>query len=105
MMKTVKLLLYRYRRLPRACRAAEREGSGGAIFPWQSGSDGSEQAQEWHLNPISNRWIPDDTNLQRHINLAIVYNIWHYYQVTGNIGFAEDTFQLKPGGLQKFKLN
>lgn len=84
---TRNLLLYRYRRLPRACRAAEREGSGGAMFPWQSGSDGSEQAQEWHLNPKSGRWIPDDTDLQRHINLAIVYNIWQYYQVTGNIDF------------------
>lgn len=84
---TRSLLMYRFRRLPRACRAAEEEGSGGAMFPWQSGSDGSEQAQEWHLNPESGRWIPDDTHLQRHINLAVAYNIWQYYQVTGDIDF------------------
>lgn len=34
------LLLYRYRRLPEARRAAHEAGYGGAMFPWQSGSNG-----------------------------------------------------------------
>ncbi|MGM0652590.1 MAG: trehalose-phosphatase [Bacillota bacterium] len=84
---TRNLLMYRYRRVPRACWAAEQEGSEGTMFPWQSGSDGSEQAQQWHLNPESGRWIPDDTHLQRHINLAIAYNVWQYYQVTRDDNF------------------
>src|SRR5690606_34134832 len=35
---TRSLLMYRYRRLPRARRAAALEGFQGAMFPWQSGS-------------------------------------------------------------------
>ena len=81
------LLMYRYRRLPRAEWAAEHKGYRGAMFPWQSGSDGQEQAQTLHLNPESGRWIPDNSQLQRHINIAIAYNIWLYYQVTGDVDF------------------
>ncbi len=81
------LLQYRYRRLPRACRAAEEAGYAGAMFPWQSGSNGREQAQTLHLNPASGRWVPDSSQLERHINLAIAYNIWQYYQVTGDKEF------------------
>jgi alpha,alpha-trehalase len=81
------LLMYRYRRLPRACRAAEQAGYRGAIFPWQSGSNGQEQAQTLHLNPASGRWIPDNSQLEHHINIAIAYNIWQYYQVTGDRDF------------------
>ncbi len=81
------LLMYRYRRLPRACRAAEKQGYRGAMFPWQSGSNGEEQAQTLHLNPESGRWIPDNSQLQRHINLAVAYNIWQYFQVSGDVEF------------------
>ncbi|MDW7773881.1 MAG: trehalose-phosphatase [Desulfobulbaceae bacterium] len=81
------LLLYRYRRLPRAQWAAKEAGYQGAMFPWQSGSNGREEAQTLHLNPQSGRWVPDNTRLQRHINLAVAYNIWEYYQVSGDIDF------------------
>ncbi len=84
---TRSLLMYRYRRLTRARWAAEREGYRGAMFPWQSGSDGREQAQQLHLNPASGRWIPDNTQLERHISLAVAYNIWQYYQVTDDKEF------------------
>ena len=81
------LLLYRYRRLPEARWAANEAGFSGAIYPWQSGSNGREEAQVVHLNPLSGRWMPDASRLQRHINVAIAYNIWQYYQVTGDIDF------------------
>ena len=81
------LLRYRYRRLPAARRAARDAGYSGAMFPWQSGSDGREESQRLHLNPQSGRWIPDNSSRQRHINAAIAYNIWHYYEVTGDIEF------------------
>jgi alpha,alpha-trehalase len=81
------LLRYRYRRLQEARWAAREAGFEGAMFPWQSGSDGREETQQRHLNPRSNRWNPDHSSLQRHINAAIVYNLWHYYQVTGDLGF------------------
>jgi alpha,alpha-trehalase len=84
---TRSLLLYRYRRLPQARLAAGQAGYRGAMFPWQSGSSGREEAQTLHLNPQSGHWIPDDTHLQRHINMAVAYNVWQFYQVSGDIDF------------------
>jgi len=78
------LLLYRYRRLPEARRAARRAGYLGAMYPWQSGSDGREVSQEVHLNPQSGRWNPDASARAHHVGLAIAYNAWQYYQVTGD---------------------
>ncbi len=81
------LLLYRYRRLPEARWAAREAGYRGALFPWQSGSDGREESQVLHLNPLSGRWMLDASHLQRHINSAIAYNVWNYYQATHDIEF------------------
>jgi trehalose/maltose hydrolase-like predicted phosphorylase len=81
------LLLYRYRRLDQARRAATAAGYAGAMFPWQSGSDGREETQTMHLNPQSGRWREDPSRLQRHVNAAIVACVWHYYQATGDIQF------------------
>jgi alpha,alpha-trehalase len=76
------LLNYRYRRLGEARWAAAQEGYEGAMYPWQSGSDGREESQTLHLNPRSTRWLPDNSRLQRHINIAVAYNVWQYFQVT-----------------------
>jgi len=84
------LLGYRYRRLSEARRAAAAEGQVGAMFPWQSGSDGREESQRVHLNPVSGRWLPDTTYKQRHVGLAIAYNVWEYYQATDNLEFLVD---------------
>ncbi len=80
-------LMYRYRRLDRARRDAMAEGYSGAMYPWQSGSDGQEETQTMHLNPVSGRWLPDASHLQRHVNAAIAYNTWHYHQATGDDEF------------------
>ncbi len=77
------LLRYRYHRLLKAGWAAQRAGLEGAAFPWQSGSDGREESQIMHLNPRSGRWVPDSSSQQRHVNLAIAYNMWAHYQLTG----------------------
>ena len=84
---TRSLLLYRFRRLPEALWAARQAGYKGAMYPWQSGSNGREEAQKLHLNPVSGKWIPDHSHLERHIGLAIAYNIWNYYQVSGDMDF------------------
>jgi alpha,alpha-trehalase len=84
---TRSMLDYRFRRLAPARRAARREGRAGAMFPWQSGSDGREETQTVHLNPRSGRWLPDNSRLQRHIGIAVAYNAWSYYQVTGDVEF------------------
>jgi len=81
------LLMYRYRRLPQARLAAKAAGFAGAMFPWQSGSNGREEAQRVHLNPHSGHWVVDDTRIQRHVNIAVAYNVWLYYQVTGDCNF------------------
>lgn len=84
---TRSLLMYRYRRLTEARHLACTAGYQGAMFPWQSGSDGREESQELHLNPRSGRWIPDNSNFQRHVNAAIAYNVWRYYQATNDLEF------------------
>jgi trehalose/maltose hydrolase-like predicted phosphorylase len=81
------LLMYRYRRLGEARARARRAGHAGAIFPWQSGSDGREESQELHLNPLSGEWKPDNSSLQRHIDVAIAYNVWQYVETTGDLDF------------------
>ena len=81
------LLQYRYRRLPEAQRAAREAGLRGAMFPWQSGSNGREESQKLHLNPDSGRWTPDRSHRQRHIGAAIAYNVWHYHQVSDDHDF------------------
>jgi trehalose 6-phosphate phosphatase len=60
------------------------------MYPWQSGSDGREESQQVHLNPRSDRWLPDTSHLQRHVGLAVAYNIWQYYQATGDLPFLAD---------------
>ncbi|WP_205702952.1 glycoside hydrolase family 65 protein [Botryobacter ruber] len=84
---TRELLMYRYRRLPEARQMAQVAGYRGAMFPWQSGSNGREESQVIHLNPKSGNWLPDNTYLQRHINAAIGYNVWQYYQATADKEF------------------
>ena len=83
------LLLYRYRRLAEARAAAKSAGLQGAMFPWQSGSDGQEETQEINLNPRSLRWVPDNSYLQRHVGSAIAYNVWQYFQATYDVEFLQ----------------
>ncbi|WKN31076.1 glycosyl hydrolase family 65 protein [Porifericola rhodea] len=87
---TQNMLKYRFYRMGEARRSANEQGYKGAMFPWQSGSNGEENAQEIHLNPESGRWIPDDTHLQRHVNTAIAYNLWSYIKITNDVIFLED---------------
>ncbi|MDB1088264.1 glycosyl hydrolase family 65 protein [Streptomyces sp. ACA25] len=81
------LLEYRHRRLPAARRAARGAGRAGAMYPWQSGSDGREETQQLHLNPRSGRWLPDHSRLQHHVGSAVAYNVWRYAQATGDLEF------------------
>jgi trehalose/maltose hydrolase-like predicted phosphorylase len=83
------LLMYRYRRIGEARAAAADAGLRGAMFPWQSGSEGSEETQNVHLNPLSGLWEPDLSRNQRHVNAAIFFNIWNYFQATHDHAFIE----------------
>lgn len=84
------MIIYRYNRLDAARELATKNGYEGAMFPWHSASNGEEQTQEYHLNPYSSTWGPDNSCYQRHVNLAIVYNIWAYYEATNDIQFLNE---------------
>ncbi|MCT2280189.1 family 65 glycosyl hydrolase [Micromonospora chalcea] len=81
------LLLYRWRRLDAARRAAAAIGCRGAMFPWQSGSNGREETPRELFNTRTDRWMPDRSALQRHVGLAIAYAVWQYYQATEDLDF------------------
>lgn len=87
------MVMYRVRRLDGARRDAAAEGLGGAMYPWQSGSDGREETQVTHLNPLSGRWDPDHSRLQRHVSLAVAYDLWQHARITG-----DDELLRGPGG-------
>lgn len=83
------LLMYRYRRLGAAKDNARQHGYKGAMYPWQSASTGEETTQEIHLNPLSGTWGPDYSCLQRHVSIAIAYNVWTYYYSSGDRDFLD----------------
>lgn len=84
------LLQYRVRRLNAAKANAQVDDEQGAMYPWQSGQYGDEQAQYIHLNTVNNEWEPDNSRRQRHISLAIAYNMWIYTQLTNDKTFMND---------------
>ena len=84
------LLMYRYRRLDEARKYAKAHGYKGAMFPWQSGSDGREETQTVHLNPLTGKWGEDISAYQRHVSLAIAYDIYQYLMATNDMKFFEE---------------
>lgn len=84
------MLMYRFRRLEEARKYAKQYGYKGAMFPWQSGSDGREETQVVHLNPLTGKWGDDYSSMQRHVSLAIAYNVWDYYWITNDIDFLKE---------------
>jgi trehalose/maltose hydrolase-like predicted phosphorylase len=81
------MLMYRYRRLDAARNYAREHGYEGAMYPWQTSDDGQEETQIIHYNPVSGKWDPDLSCRQRHVSIAIFYNIWEYYNYTGDAEF------------------
>ncbi len=93
------VLMYRFRRLDKAKDSARENGYKGAMYPWQSGSDGREETQIVHLNPVSGEWGDDYSRLQRHVSLAIAYNLCNYYKVSG-----DKIFMMKYGAEMLFEI-
>ncbi|AKT38398.1 PfkB family carbohydrate kinase [Chondromyces crocatus] len=83
-------LHYRTRRLDEARLSARQHGYDGAMFPWRSASTGREETPRFQLNLLSGRWMNDPTRLQRHIGAAIAYNLWNYFNATGDTDFLAD---------------
>lgn len=78
------IIKYRIKRLDAAKENAKLQREHGAMYPWQSATTGDEQAQFIHFNLMSNTWYPDNSRLQRHVSLAIIYDLWSYTHITGN---------------------
>jgi beta-phosphoglucomutase family hydrolase len=83
------MLMYRYRRLEKSKEYAKEYGYSGAMFAWQSGSDGREETQVIHLNPLNGQWDVDHSSLQRHVSLAVAFDVWQYFQITEDLDFMK----------------
>ncbi len=68
------LLEYRFERLGAAKQNAFAHGYEGAMFPWESADDGSEDTPIWALTGP----------FEHHISGCIGWAFWKYYQVTGD---------------------
>lgn len=66
------LLDYRFERLEAAKQNAFAHGFKGAMFPWESADDGSEQTPVWALTGP----------FQQHITACVGWAFWKYYQRT-----------------------
>ena len=84
------LLMYRYSRLDAAREYAKQNGYIGAMFPWQTADDGTEETQEVHYNPESKKWDEDLSRRQRHVSIAVFVNTWRYVSWTGDTTFLKD---------------
>lgn len=85
------LLRYRHRRLDEGRASASTARLDGAMFPWQSGSDGREETPSELYNPRSGSWMSDNSHRQAHVGLAVVYGAWQYYQATDDLAFIRDS--------------
>lgn len=86
---TKALLMYRYHRLDAARAYAEENGYSGAMYPQQTADDGAEESQVIHYNPLSGKWDPDLSRRQRHVSIAVFYNVWTYVNHTDDRDFLE----------------
>ena len=84
---TRSLLGHRYHGLDAAREAARKHHYQGAMFPWQAGIDGDEQTQTTRFNPVSGKWDPDNSCRQRHVSLAIAYNVLDFIETTKDVQF------------------
>ncbi|MBT8351161.1 MAG: HAD-IA family hydrolase [Deltaproteobacteria bacterium] len=84
---TKSLLGHRYNGLKEARKAARENNFQGAMYPWQAGIEGDEQTQVTRFNPVSKKWDPDNSCRQRHVSLAIAYNVIDFLETTGDVQF------------------
>jgi trehalose/maltose hydrolase-like predicted phosphorylase len=84
------LLKYRYRRLDDARAYAKENGYKGAMIPWQTADDGKEETQEVHYNPMADSWGPDLSRAQRHVSIAVAFNMLRYYDFTRDNDFIRE---------------
>ncbi len=83
------LLMYRYNRLDKARQYARENGYQGAMYPWQSADSGDEETRMVRFNSDDGTWRPDLNCRQRHVSIAIFYNVWRYIYDTDDHQFMQ----------------
>lgn len=82
-----RLLQYRYHTLPGAREKARQAGYEGAMYAWESATDGSE---------VTPRFVPSKEGspipilcgkLEHHISADVAHAVWQYWQATGDDQF------------------
>lgn len=73
------LLEYRFERLEAAKQNAFAHGYDGAMFPWESAEDGSEDTPVWALTGP----------FQQHITATVGWAFWKYFEVTQDMQWLE----------------
>ncbi len=73
------LLEYRFERLDAARENAFAHGYDGAMFPWESAEDGSEDTPVWALTGP----------FQQHISATVGWAFWKYFEVTDDLDWLE----------------
>jgi trehalose/maltose hydrolase-like predicted phosphorylase len=68
------MLTYRQRRLPAALARARDEGYDGAMFPWESATDGTETTPSFARTGLK----------EHHITACVALAQWQYYLATGD---------------------
>lgn len=74
------LLNYRYERLEAAKQNAFAHGYDGAMYPWESAGDGSEDTPVWALTGP----------FEHHITGCVAWAFWKYYEVTQDKEWLEE---------------
>ena len=74
------ILEYRYQRLDAAKSNAFAHGYKGAMFPWESAADGTEDTPVWALTGP----------FQHHITGCVAWAHWKYFQTTGDLAWLRD---------------
>ncbi len=75
------IMQYRYDRLPAARTNAFAHGYAGAMFPWESADDGSEDTPVWALTGP----------FQHHISGDVAWAMWKYFETTGDEAWLRST--------------
>ena len=84
-------LIYRATRLSMAKQNAGIQGHKGALYPWHSAGTGKEVCRPRHWIGRTDDMDWEAFNKCYHVNHAVFYNCWQYYQETNEIEFLEDT--------------
>lgn len=87
---TRSLLRYRYRRLPEARRAGPARPATPVRCSPGNPAATAGRSQKLHLNPNPAGGTPTPSARAHHIGIAVAYNVWQYYQVTGDLEYLTE---------------